>query len=118
MLQKADMGQYSQSSNDHSSYSHKQEMPPYVQKQELPPYMQKQEIPQYNKIPVSRSFLPPPRKLSDYGQSVFTPKPPSTNTNLPHLVRRGSLNREHPSQLPGPPTKSAIPGPNKYRIQF
>lgn len=106
------MSQKEMSRQDHPSYSQKQEIPSYSQKQEISSYSQKQEVPQYNKIPVTRSFLPPPRKLSDYGQSVFTPKPPQ---NAP-LVRRGSLNRDQ-SQLPGPP-KSSIPGPNKYRIQF
>ncbi|KAF6213811.1 hypothetical protein GE061_011533 [Apolygus lucorum] len=109
--QKQDMSQYQ--NPEHPPYSQKQEVPQYPSKQDMQSYSQKQDMSQYNKIPVSRSFLPPPRKLSDYGQSVFAPKPPS---NTP-LVRRGSLNRDQ-SQVPGSPTKSSIPGPNKYRIQF
>lgn len=60
-----------------------------------------------------RSFLPPPRKISDYGCFEEQAKPESK-------LRRGSLHREQQGAQQQPPKTGvrSLPSPNKYRIQF
>lgn len=59
-----------------------------------------------------RSFLPPPRKISDFGCFEEQAKQESK-------LRRGSLHREQQGAQQPPKTGvRSLPSPNKYRIQF
>lgn len=73
----------------------------------------------------SRSFIPPPRKLSDYG--CFESPPPSPQSKESKLrlmnpgtlrARRGSLTQPPPPKASSEPGVRSLPTPNKYRIQF
>jgi hypothetical protein len=66
------------------------------------------------KLP-SRSFLPPPKKLSDYGCFEQAQSKQDSKIRLLPTGRRGSLHREQPQPKPG---VRSLPSPNKYRIQF
>lgn len=70
----------------------------------------------FTKLP-SRSFLPPPRKLSDFG--CFETKPDPKLRLMPP-GRRGSLHREVTASTSQPKSGGvrSLPSPNKYRIQF
>lgn len=74
----------------------------------------------------TRSLLPPPRKLSDYGCFESPPplSPQSKESKLRLLPpgsfkgRRGSLNQPPSQKPPNEPAVRSLPTPNKYRIQF
>ncbi|XP_075209775.1 uncharacterized protein LOC142317253 isoform X2 [Lycorma delicatula] len=69
----------------------------------------------------SRSLLPPPKKLSDYGcfESSQQAKTPEPKLRLIPLGRRGSLGQSStPKQGSSDGGVRSLPTPNKYRIQF
>lgn len=73
----------------------------------------------------SRSLLPPPRKLSDYGCFESPPPSPQSKESKLRLLppgafrgRRGSLTQPPPQKQNPEPGVRSLPTPNKYRIQF
>ncbi|XP_014239249.1 uncharacterized protein LOC106660814 isoform X2 [Cimex lectularius] len=80
--------------------------------------MRKTELPiSFTKLPVpTRSFLPTPRKITDYG--CFDQQKADPKLRLLPIVRRGSLHREPPNPVNKQTGVRSLPTPNKYRIQF
>ncbi|XP_054266143.1 uncharacterized protein LOC128988665 [Macrosteles quadrilineatus] len=73
----------------------------------------------------SRSLIPTPRKLSDFGCFESPPPSPQSKESKLRLIgpgtlrtRRGSLSQPPSPKAPSEPGVRSLPTPNKYRIQF